>query len=74
VSIYGSHDRENWSNIVNDLTVTNYTITGVLESPNIPIPRSYFRYLKIEYTRWDTVNNSAIQLAEFYLGVSKNPI
>jgi hypothetical protein len=74
VSIYGSHDRENWSKIVNDLTVTNYSIAGTMESPNIPIPRSYFRYLKIEYTQWDPKNNSAIQLAEFYLGVSKNPI
>jgi hypothetical protein len=74
VTIYGSHDKTNWENIVTNMTVTDYTITSNLESPNIQIPRSYFRYFKIEYTKWDTVNNSAIQLAEFYLGVKKNPI
>jgi hypothetical protein len=40
-----------------------------VESANIMIPLSNYRYVKVEYKVWDTVNNSAAQLSEFYLGL-----
>lgn len=74
LTMYGSDDNVNWQVIKENIVTTGYETTSVLESPNIPIPRSKFRYLKVEYTDWDTANNSACQLAEFYLGASKNPL
>ena len=45
-----------------------------LETTNILLPRGYYRYIKVQYKDWSTTANSACQMAEFYLGMSKNPI
>lgn len=73
-SIYGSADGVDWQPIKENNPVTGYAISATLESPNMPVSRSNFRYIKILITKWDTVNNSATQLAECYLGMSSNPI
>ncbi|MDR2038373.1 MAG: discoidin domain-containing protein [Bacteroidales bacterium] len=69
LSIYGSNDGTNFSEIQLDIDIPNVTSTNDLESPNIEIPLSTYRYIKAIYTKWDTVNNSAVQMSEFYLGI-----
>ena len=44
---------------------------GPVETPNMTLPRGQYRYVKVQYMSWDTANNSACQMAEFYLGTSK---
>jgi len=45
-----------------------------METDNIQLPRGHYRYIKVQYLSWDTANNSAVQIAELYFGISKNPI
>jgi hypothetical protein len=71
LSIYGSDDGVNYSEIQPTMSVPNVKNGGILETPNIEIPHSYYRYLKVFFDEWDNVNNSAMQISEFYLGVKK---
>jgi len=73
-SVYGSADGVNWQPIKENNPVAGYAITGTLVTPNMPVPRSGFQFLKVLITKWDTVNNSAAQLAEFYVGMNTSPI
>jgi hypothetical protein len=74
VAIYGSPDNTNWEAINEDYTVTGYNVSATQSSPNLSIPHSGFRYIKVLITGWDAVNNSATQLSEFYLGMSAKPV
>jgi hypothetical protein len=69
LSIYGSNDGVNFSEIRSNIAIPDVQNNAVLETPNIEIPDSYFRYIKVFYEEWDPVNNSAIQMSEFYLGI-----
>jgi hypothetical protein len=71
LSIYGSDDGVNFSEIQSNISIPNVKNGAVLETPNIEIPYSYYRYIKVFYEEWDPVNNSAMQISEFYLGVKK---
>jgi hypothetical protein len=71
LSIYGSDDGVNFSEIQSNIAVPDVKNGAILETPNMDIPYSYFRYIKVFYEEWDPVNNSAIQISEFYLGVKK---
>jgi hypothetical protein len=71
LSIYGSNDGENFSEIKSNIAIPDVQNGAVLESPNIEIPESYYRYVKIFYEEWDLVNNGAIQFTEFYLGMKE---
>jgi hypothetical protein len=62
-------DNTNW-----DPIRENITIPKTADAPIISLPRRYYRYIKVVYTDWDRTNNSACQIAEFYLGISRNPI
>ena len=41
-------------------------------TPNMMIPLSNYRYVKIEYKEFDMANNSACQMSEFYLGITSS--
>jgi hypothetical protein len=69
LSIYGSNDGVNFSEIEKNIDTPSYSVGSVLETPNIAIPRSRYRYIKVVYEKWDTVNNSSVQISEFYLGI-----
>ena len=61
-----TEDPTSWTSIGPIIT---FPTPITVESLNIPIPLSNYRYVKIEYKVWDTANNSAAQLSEFYLGI-----
>ena len=68
VSVFGSNDNVSYEPLAMNVTMPNYNVGSIEETPNLDLPRSTFRYVKILYTKWDEVNNSNIQMAEFYLG------
>jgi hypothetical protein len=68
VSIYGSNDNSSWMPIALNVTIPGEADASLLETDNLPLPLSSYRYVKILLARWDTVNNSNAQMAEFYLG------
>ena len=43
-----------------------------VEGPNMTLPLGTFRYIKVEYTRWQPPGNSAMQMAEFHLGITSS--
>lgn len=67
---YGSNDGMNFTKIGNDINIPGETDKTIMNATFF-LPESTWRYLKIEFTRWDKVNNSAIQVGEFKLGYSK---
>jgi hypothetical protein len=69
LSMYGSNDGVNYSEIQPTISIPYVKDSDVLETPNIEIPRSRYRYLKVFFDDWDNVNNSAMQMSEFYLRV-----
>jgi hypothetical protein len=64
-------DPTNWEPMG---SVVALTAPRPLETQDMPLPRGYYRYIKVQYKDWSTSANSACQMAEFYLGTSKNPI
>ncbi|MDR1887757.1 MAG: discoidin domain-containing protein [Prevotellaceae bacterium] len=68
LSVYGSDDGVNFSEIRRDIDIPSYSVPSILETPNIELPLSSYRYIKVVYEKWDPVNNSAMQISEFYLG------
>lgn len=71
--ISGSNDGENFTTIASDVEITDARTDEVIESPNISIPKSNYRYLKF-YCQKDACffsmsQGSTVQLSELYLGV-----
>jgi hypothetical protein len=71
LSMYGSDDGVNFSEILANFEIPNVKYSSIIETPNLAIPFSRYRYIKVFYEDWDPVNNSAMQISEFYLGVQK---
>ena len=70
IVVYGSNDGTNFTKIGDDMNIPGETDRTIMNA-TLSLPESTWRYLKIEFTRWDKVNNSAIQIGEFKLGYSK---
>ena len=70
IAAYGSDDGTTFTKIGDDMNIPGETDRTVMNAI-LSLPESTWRYLKIEFTRWDKVNNSAIQVGEFKLGYSK---
>jgi hypothetical protein len=64
VKLYGSHDGTTFTEIVAEVAMSP-TAAGI---QTYPIPESTYRYVKVEYTYWETTSGSSIQVAEFNLG------
>lgn len=71
--ILGSNDNVTFHSIATDVLIPKVT-EDAIESPNIPIPESSYRYLKFYCKDWDcfyTAENnrgSTVQITEIYLG------
>lgn len=67
VSIYSSHDGENFEPIIENVSIDNSTIDN-----KIAIPETTCRYIKAEFIDWSDLNGitsgSSLQVAEFNLG------
>lgn len=70
IALYGSNDGVNFTRIEDDINIPGETDKAIMNA-TLNLPESTYQYLKIEFTRWDKVNNSAIQVGEFRLGYSK---
>jgi len=71
-NISGSNDGENWTTIASDVEVTDAPDGSVVESPNIAIPSSNYRYIRFWCQKdecWKSMSQGATaQLTEIYLG------
>ncbi|MGV8091073.1 MAG: DUF4998 domain-containing protein [Mangrovibacterium sp.] len=65
-SFYGSNDGNNFEAIQIGVTID----VNQLEITQ-DLPKSAFRYLKVTYDQWNTATSSAMQIAEFNLGIRK---
>jgi hypothetical protein len=72
VTVEGSNDNTNWEMLKENFAIPDAKNGAKLESPNIPVDRSTHRYIRVTLTDYDPVNNSAVQMSEFYLGASKD--
>lgn len=59
--LYGSNDGENFE-LIAEVAINNSS------DLNYNIPETTCRYLKVEYSKWDTAQSMAIQVSEFRLG------
>lgn len=59
--LYGSNDGENFE-LIAEVAINN---SADLE---YTIPETTCRYLKVEYSKWDTAQSMAVQVSEFRLG------
>ena len=59
-------DNTTWNEVGSVIT---FPTPISVESANFMLPMTEYRYIRVEYKVWDTVNNSAAQLSEFYLGI-----
>ena len=70
--ISGSNDGVNFTTIATDVEVTNARTAEEIESPNIPIPVSKYRYLKFYCQKnecfYSMSQGASAQLREIYLG------
>ncbi len=71
-TISGSNDGENWTVIASDVEVTDAPDGSIVESPNIAIPSSNYRYIRFWCQKdecWKSMSQGATaQLTEIYLG------
>lgn len=71
-TISGSNDGENWITIATDVEVTDAPDGSIVESPNIAIPSSNYRYIRFYCQKnecWKSMSQGATaQLTEIYLG------
>ncbi|HQB27367.1 MAG TPA: Ig-like domain-containing protein [Paludibacter sp.] len=75
--ILGSNDGENFTLIASNIVIPDAANGPQQESPNIPIPRSSYRYLKFYaesaacfYQSSFTSQGSTVQIQELYLGLN----
>jgi hypothetical protein len=64
VKLSGSHDGTTFTEIIAEVAMSP-TASGI---QTYTIPESTYRYVKVEYTYWETTSGSSIQVAEFNLG------
>lgn len=71
-TISGSNDGENWTTIATDVEVTDAPDGSIVESPNIAIPSSNYRYIRFWCQKnecWKSMSQGATaQLTEINLG------
>ncbi|MDR0892353.1 MAG: Ig-like domain-containing protein [Mediterranea sp.] len=65
ITLSGSNDGTNYTVIQENITLPTANYTDLIE---IQLPTTTYRYVKVDYTKWDTVNNNTVQCAEFELG------
>ena len=63
VKIHGSNDGSTFTQIDNEITLNK------TQNINYPITTSTYRYVKIEYSAWESAS-STLQIAEFNLGMN----
>ncbi|MGC3978751.1 MAG: discoidin domain-containing protein [Paludibacteraceae bacterium] len=68
-SFYGSNDGNTFNEIKTNVPIPGAQISSTYKG-TIDIPSSEYRYLKVAYTKWDTVNNATMQIGEFWLGAT----
>lgn len=64
-----TEDKTQWVSVGG---VVAFPVPRTTLSPNMTLPLSNYRYVKVEYKDWDAVNNSASQMSEFYLGLTSS--
>ncbi len=67
-SIYGSNDGSNFTLIAEKLNLPDVEDQNKIETGNAVFADSAYRYVKVEFTKWDPSARSTVQIAEFYLG------
>lgn len=72
ISLFGSHDGVNFTQIANNKNVPG-EFDGTVMDAYVYFDASTYRYLKVQFTRWNTELSTAIQIAEINLGNSKTP-
>ncbi len=72
IAIYGSNDGNDFTKIGDDINLPGEADSSV-KNGTLFISESIYRYVKIEFTRWSTTANTAIQVGEFKLGYTKVP-
>ncbi|MDR0938212.1 MAG: DUF4989 domain-containing protein [Mediterranea sp.] len=65
IKISGSDDGTNWTLIQSGISLPTANYTDLIQ---ISIPTSAYRYVKVDYTKWNTTTGSTAQIGEFYLG------
>jgi hypothetical protein len=71
LSIHGSDDGVNFFEIQPKIAIPDARDITVPETPNIEFTTARCRYVKVICEEWDTVNNGAVQMSEFYIGVKE---
>jgi len=72
IAVHGSNNGTDFTKIGNDINIPGETDTSI-KNATLYIPESSYRYLKVQFLRWSTTANTAVQVGEFKLGYSKTP-
>lgn len=67
LSVYGSNDNKTFTAIKTNISIPNVDDGSVMESGNVDLPLSTYRYVKVVYTEWNSGGNT-MQIAEFNIG------
>ncbi|MDR1883275.1 MAG: Ig-like domain-containing protein [Prevotella sp.] len=70
VSFYGSNDGGAFTEIKAGIDIPDATSSAAsaIESGNVSLPPTSYRFIKMTYDAWDTASGSSMQIAEFNLG------
>lgn len=66
VTIYGSNDNESYVEIAKDINLLAHGTAAL--TPDIDIPLSNYRYIKVDFVKWVQDPFSNLCVAEFWLG------
>ncbi|MDY9917546.1 MAG: Ig-like domain-containing protein [Proteiniphilum sp.] len=68
--VSGSNDGVNFTTIATDVAIPNWDVAATVETPNLIIPASKYRYLKFYCQKQEcfATDRGSVQLAEVYIG------